>query len=135
MILITKRQARAFGALWQATDHGAHPWQGVVKVDGMAQENVGDCLHALRRKGALDWAMTIPRTYRLLIGIEELNVQERKVVQAGGGDFAIARNGIRDSGAFMDAVKRARLDPPETLKLKTPTLYTKGRPDPNARAL
>jgi len=49
MILITKRQARAFDALWQATDHGAHPWQGVVKVDGMAQENVGDCLHALRR--------------------------------------------------------------------------------------
>lgn len=109
MILVTKRQVGAFLFLWQATEHGTKTWTGIVRVEGMAQENVGDCLSALRRKGALDWAMTLPRTYRLLVRLEDLNVQERKVLQAQGGDFLIERGGIRDGGAFMDAVRRAKV--------------------------
>jgi hypothetical protein len=136
MILVTKRQVSAFLFLWEATEHGTKPWTGIVRVEGMAQENVGDCLGNLRRKGALDWQMTIPRTYRVLVKLEDLSVQERKVCQAvGGGDSSEFRGNIRDSGAFMEAVNRARLKPPAELKLKRGTLYTKGRPDPNARTL
>ena len=137
MILVTRRQVSAFLTLWEATEHGKKPWTGVVRVDGMAQENVGDCLHNLRRKGALDWRMTIPRTYRVMVKLEALSVQERKVCQGvTSGDSSECRGGrLRDSGAFMEAVKAAGLKPPAELKLKPGTLYTKGRPDTNARTL
>jgi len=137
MILVTKRQVSAFLTLWEATAYGTKPWTGVVRVDGMAQENVVDCLHNLRRKGAIDWQMTIPRTYRVMVKLEALSVQDRKTVQGvnGGGDYSECRGVIRDSGAFMEAVKTARLKAGEEIKFKKGTLYTKGRPDTNARAL
>ena len=137
MILVTKRQVGAFLFLWGVTEHGTKPWTGIVRVEGMAQENVSDCLHALRRRGALDWQMTLPRTYRLLVKLKDLDVQVRKVVQGvnGGGDYSECRGVIRDSGAFMEAVKAAGLKPPAELKIKRGTLYTKGRPDTNARTL
>lgn len=138
MILVTKRQVSAFLFLWEATEHGTKPWTGVVRVEGIGPENVTDCLHNLRRKGAIDWKSTIPRTYRVLVNLKDLNVQERKVVQGvnSGGDHSECCGGrLRDSGAFMEAVKAAGLKPPAELKLKPGTLYTKGRPDTNARTL
>lgn len=138
MILVTKRQVSAFLFLWEATEHGTKPWTGIVRVEGMAQENVGDCLGNLRRKGALDWQMTIPRTYRVLVKLEDLNVQERKVCQAagGGGDYSELRGNIRDSGAFLAEALRVGLPPFEDANLPGRlSLYTRAAPRPDARAL
>lgn len=136
MILVTRRQVSAFLFLWEATQHGKKPWTGIVRVEGMAQENVGDCLGNLRRKGALDWQMTIPRTYRVLVKIEDLSVQERKVCQASNGETVIEGGNIRDSGAFLAEALRVGLPPFEDANLPSRlSLYTRAPPRPDARSL
>lgn len=136
MILVTKRQVSAFLFLWEATAYGTKPWTGVVRVDGMAQENVGDCLGNLRRKSAIDWQMTIPRTYRVSVKLEDLNVQERKVCQASNGETVIKGGKIRDSGAFLAEALRVGLPPFKDANLPASLpLYTRAAPRPDARAL
>jgi hypothetical protein len=135
MIALMAAQMRIYDALAEATAGGTVDYIGHIRIDGLSNSAVNTALRAFDAEGVVQIVPKGgPRRFRLLVPPDQVRLASRaEVVGAKLVDKCGRKSCGSDSGAFMRAVSKAHLLPPDDVHTVCHGRYTGMRPD--ARAL